>query len=227
MSYQKKSLGSKITAKGTELPLLDLKGKPYLQVAHRLVWFREDHPRGKIETEIVKIEKDYAVVKATVSVATDEHHIVVAQAHKTEYMDNFGDFLEKAETGAIGRALAMAGYGTQFDPELDEADRLADSPIEPARKAKKEEAPATKLVPVQANKEPQVKVDRKTLNSLISAKGETIMKRSYRTFEQLTGMMGEYGAKRKDDLTDAQAQEYLDRLNAIIEENKPQTQATA
>lgn len=31
-------------------------------------------------------------------------------------------------TGAIGRALAMCGYGTQFAPELEEGPRLADSP---------------------------------------------------------------------------------------------------
>jgi hypothetical protein len=29
---------------------------------------------------------------------------------------SFSDFLEKAETGAIGRALAALGYGTQFAP---------------------------------------------------------------------------------------------------------------
>ena len=32
-------------------------------------------------------------------------------------------------TGAIARALALAGFGTQFSPELDEDGRLADSPL--------------------------------------------------------------------------------------------------
>jgi hypothetical protein len=30
----------------------------------------------------------------------------------------------------VGRALAMLGYGTQFAPELDEGDRIVDSPVE-------------------------------------------------------------------------------------------------
>jgi hypothetical protein len=53
---------------------------------------------------------------------------------KMETRDDFADFVEKAETGAIGRALAMCGYGTQFAPELSEGDlesgriAYADSP---------------------------------------------------------------------------------------------------
>ena len=40
------------------------------------------------------------------------------------------DYIEKAETGAIGRALAMCGYGTLQAPGFDEQDRLADTPVE-------------------------------------------------------------------------------------------------
>jgi hypothetical protein len=42
------------------------------------------------------------------------------------------DFAEKAETGAIARALAVAGYGTEAALDLDEGtdqDRIADSPV--------------------------------------------------------------------------------------------------
>src|SRR5690606_25279663 len=135
----------------------DLKGKPYLQVAHRLVWFREDHPKGRIQTEIVTLAEDKATVKAAV---VDEAGNLLSVAHKTEYESNFGDFLEKAETGAIGRALAIAGYGTQFDPEMDEEDRLADSPVEPAKKAKvakSEAAPAAEEKATDLKEEPEKK----------------------------------------------------------------------
>jgi ssDNA-binding Zn-finger/Zn-ribbon topoisomerase 1 len=48
---------------------------------------------------------------------------------------DFGDFIEKAETKAVGRALAMLGYGTQFAAdELDEGQRIVDSPEERNRK---------------------------------------------------------------------------------------------
>jgi hypothetical protein len=121
------------TPKGTELPLIDLKGKPYLQVAHRLVWFREDHPTWGIITEPHSIDATQATFIA--QVRNDEGKLI-ATGTKQETKTGFPDFIEKAETGAIGRALALCGYGTQFAPELDEGNRLADSPVIPARKAR-------------------------------------------------------------------------------------------
>ena len=40
------------------------------------------------------------------------------------------DYIEKAETGAIGRVLAMSEYGTLQAHEFDEGERIADDPIE-------------------------------------------------------------------------------------------------
>ena len=119
------------TAKGTELPLLDMRGKPYLQVAHRLVWFREERPGWSIETELLPVDTpETALARAIIR---DESGRIMATAHKVEDKRGFADFREKAETGAIGRALALVGYGTQFAPELDEQDRIVDSPIAQAR----------------------------------------------------------------------------------------------
>src|ERR1043166_2303439 len=121
------------TKAGTELPLLNLKGKDYLQVAHRIQWFREEHPNWTIKTEIIHHDEKRSVVKADIGVLSDSHHLVlIASAHKTETAQGFGDHLEKAETGAVGRALAMCGYGTQFTTDLDEGERLADAPLQRA-----------------------------------------------------------------------------------------------
>lgn len=103
-------------------------GKKYLPVAARLIWFREDHPDWGIETKPVEInhEKCYAVFHTKI---TDSDGKLIASATKFENKQGFGDFIEKAETGSIGRALAIAGYGTQFAlDEFDEGDRLADAP---------------------------------------------------------------------------------------------------
>jgi hypothetical protein len=132
MSQPRKSFR---TPKGSELPLLNMRGKEYLQVAHRLVWFREDHPRGTIKTQLIEKggegKDEYAVFRAEVFVDTERGAMLVATAHKKETRAGFDDFIEKAETGALGRALAMMGYGTQFTAdELDEGQRLADSPVE-------------------------------------------------------------------------------------------------
>lgn len=113
------------TPKGTELPLLDLKGKDYLQVAHRVVWFREEHPDWRIETNFAQLTLELAIAHAVIR---DSSGNVMATAHKREDARHFPDFAEKAETGAIGRALALVGFGTQFAPELDEEERVVDSP---------------------------------------------------------------------------------------------------
>lgn len=119
------------TPKGTVLPLLDLRGKDYLQVAHRLVWFREECPKYRIATSLLESEKDHCIAMATIF---DEEGKQLANAHKREDRQSFADFMEKAETGAIGRALAMCGYGTQFcADDLDEGERIVDSPFPSAQ----------------------------------------------------------------------------------------------
>ena len=132
--------------------LMQLQGKDYLPVAFRLVWFREQCPQGTIETELTFIDLDreteeevsvwneqlrrkekvtkrgtgLAIFRATVTDGKGGQ----ATATKMEKACAFADWLEKCETGAIGRALAMLGYGTQFTGcELDEGERLADSPV--------------------------------------------------------------------------------------------------
>lgn len=131
------------TAKGTELPVMDLKGKDYLEVKWRIVWFREEHPNWSIETEAVHRGVSDAIFRATIR---DDQGRILAVSHKSETKQGFEDFIEKAETGAIGRALALCGYGTQFcADDLDEGSRLADSPIErPAENRKATVVPITK-----------------------------------------------------------------------------------
>jgi hypothetical protein len=83
---------------------------------------------------MVKFDPDakYAIFHATI---TDENGRVVAEGTKMEDSKGFADFLEKAETGSIGRALGILGYGTQFAPEFDEVDltvanpRIVDAPV--------------------------------------------------------------------------------------------------
>jgi len=115
-----------LTGKGDELPLINFKGKEYLEVKYRLVWFRSEHPGWTIETEFVNVTENSSFAKATIR---DETGRVLATSHKLENKLGFSDFVEKSETGAIGRALALLGFGTQFcADELDEGERIVDAP---------------------------------------------------------------------------------------------------
>lgn len=89
---------------------------------------RSEHPVWTIETQPVEIntEKKYVIFRAMVK---DESGRVIATATKAESRNGFTDYLEKAETGAVGRALALCGYGTQFAPELNEAHRIVDAAV--------------------------------------------------------------------------------------------------
>lgn len=107
-------------------------GREYLPVSARLIWFRNDHPDWGIVTEAVEInhEKQYSIFRATIF---NEEGRLIATATKKEDVKGFGDYIEKAETGSVGRALAMCGYGAQFAPELEEsAPRRGAAPMRPA-----------------------------------------------------------------------------------------------
>jgi hypothetical protein len=136
--------------------LIELKSKQgtqeYLPVQWRLVWFREACPQGEILTELITLDVDretqeegyawnnetrrsekvvkhakgYAMFKATVKDGKGG----IATGYKSEKAASFSEYAEKAETGAIGRALAALGYGTQFAPDLDEQHRIVDAPVD-------------------------------------------------------------------------------------------------
>jgi hypothetical protein len=64
------------------------------------------------------------------AIIKDAEGSVIATARKKETENGFPDYIEKTETGAVGRALAMCGIGTLQAPEFDEGERITDSPIE-------------------------------------------------------------------------------------------------
>ncbi len=109
----------------------------YLEVKWRLLWLRTEHPDAVIETELVRLEKDppMAVFRARVAIPGGGS----ATGWGQEELKDFGDYLEKAETKALGRALAALGYGTQFTEDFDFAEgdpaRVVDSPVERAASA--------------------------------------------------------------------------------------------
>lgn len=130
--------------------LVNLNGKgEYLEVKWRLLWLRTEHPDAVIETDLVRLEDRDAVFKARVSLPNGGS----ATGWGSESAGDFRDFLEKAETKAIGRALAALGYGTQFchDHEFGVGEsptvsvgqmRIVDAPVDLATSRGRRQAPA-------------------------------------------------------------------------------------
>lgn len=162
--------------------IMKLKGKDgvkdYLPVQWRLVWFREQCPHGTIDTEEMEVDLDREMEEEvnTWNSETRRNEKVVKRAKgyaryravvtdgkggratgtKSERAVSFPDFIEKAETGAIGRALAALGYGTQFTgEELDEAHRIVDAPVSRSNPSYEENENANKHIssvrPIVAN----------------------------------------------------------------------------
>lgn len=107
--------------------LTKISGRDYLPVAARVEWFRDTHPDGSITVEMVALDP-FPVFKATIIaggqiVATD-----YGSAQPKERSVYAGREIEKASTAAIGRALALAGFGTQFTDDFEEGDNIADTP---------------------------------------------------------------------------------------------------
>jgi hypothetical protein len=92
--------------------LITVEGSLYLPVQWRLAWFRAEHPHGRIQTELVHLDLEHgqAVFKAVVEDSSGS----LAVGHGSENMRHFANYTERAETKAIGRALAALGFGTQW-----------------------------------------------------------------------------------------------------------------
>lgn len=141
----------------------------------------------------------------------------------SESAKDFADYAEKASTKSVGRALLALGYGTAFAPEMDEGDRVVDTPQRhaPAQARERQpqvvretppsrEAPAAReLTPVRASvptgepaggeamaTEKQVASIRKLCEALGKPEPEGTLTYA-RARELLTQLSGEYQRTRR------------------------------
>ncbi len=126
--------------------LLRIQGKDYLPVRWRLVWFHQatgsragyvtvelDHDRQQGFAKFFTIAWDgNDETWRHVNIRGVEIDVCgrVATGEGSETRADFNEYYEKAATKALGRALAGLSFGTQFAPELDEKQRIVDSPVE-------------------------------------------------------------------------------------------------
>lgn len=203
--------------------------KDYLPVQWRLVWFRTAFPHGTIETEMLHLDMDRDTEEEGFAWNADRRKSekVIKQAKgfcvfravvrdgvggmavgtKSEKAASFGDFIEKAETGAIGRALAALGYGTQFTgDEFEEQHRIVDGPVErttaPASAGTSQSATSTPAA-TGNNNEPPANATEQQISSI----------------KKLCQHLGK-NAPKFDDMTYVAARKVIQQLTAEYRESK-------
>jgi hypothetical protein len=115
--------------------LTRVNGSDYLEVKWRLVWLRAQHPDATVETELISHLDNTAIFRAQIAIPGGGS----STGWGSETAGDFRDYLEKAETKAIGRALAALGFGTQFCPDFEfgaAVGRVVDAPVKVASRGR-------------------------------------------------------------------------------------------
>lgn len=111
---------------------IDFKGKKYVLVSDRVLYFNEKYPDGSITTEMVnKPEDEMVVIKATIKPSEGQNRTFTGYSQATwgEGYINKTSALENAETSAVGRALAFMGIGViESIASVDEINKAGTQP---------------------------------------------------------------------------------------------------
>lgn len=153
-------------------------GEEYLNVPYRVAMFKKEHPEALITKKLLNAPEAFKNGIAVVEVRIIEASVTIATAHaqrKYEDDEKKRNFIEFAETAAIGRALSILGYdlppgkGNQFSDAGD----VADAPA--AAKASKDSGKAQKEAknPEKPKTASRDKADKKQDESKEKRKGNT------------------------------------------------------
>lgn len=197
--------------------LTKVKGSDYLEVKWRLVWLRDQHPDATIETDLIAHNGNHAIFRAQITLPTGG----AATGWGSEDISGFQNYIEKAETKAIGRALAALGFGTQFCDDMvygAAEGHVVDAPVnrgggsqptalfgngrpQAAREDGRDHMPSAKQLSFIRSVARELKMDEAALNEftqdLVSADLEQISRRDASVvIEALKGRQQDLAARR-------------------------------
>lgn len=99
-----------------EIKTIKMDGKDYSLVNERIIAFRKLYPQGFIHTRIIDKSDEECTFVAEVGYVNDKSEPIrlgtgTANENKNSSLINTTSYVENCETSAVGRALAMAGFG--------------------------------------------------------------------------------------------------------------------
>ncbi len=212
--------------------IMQLKGRDYLNVQARLLWFIRDQRAlivaglatmsYVIQTELVEMDREHgwAHFKTYVRDVLGNE----ATMYGSESAKDFGDFTEKASTKSLGRALLALGYGTAFAPEMDEGDRVVDSPVDRrATPAGRERLSTTvRETPAAMMREPvrpQVVAEARPTTSAGVPEGDGMAtEKQVASIRKLCEALGK--PQPEDTLSNARARELLSQLSVEYQRSR-------
>jgi len=177
---------------------VDIKGRPYIEVNQRIIYFRANYPDHKLISEIVSLENGVCLMKALV-LNKDNEVIAVGHAYEKEGSTfiNKTSYIENCETSAWGRALGNMGIGV--DTSIASADEVENAIENQKKKPSKQTKPTTK--PVEPPK-PITATQITTLNDLIKLKNINLEK-----------LLTYFKIKKIEDIKSDQYGKILQQLN--------------
>lgn len=107
---------------------VNIKGKEYITVNERLIYFRSQAAfKGwRIKEDVIELNEKEGVFKVSI---LNAENVVISSAHAQEYRDasyiNKTSFLENGFTSALGRALGYLGIG--IDVSIATADEMVNA----------------------------------------------------------------------------------------------------
>ncbi len=107
---------------------VNIRGKQYVTVAERIQLFHEKYGNGAIETELQFPDENTVRCRAKVTLDVEKpprYFTGHAEERRDSTTINRTNAVENVESSAVGRALAMAGFGS--DESIASADEMVNA----------------------------------------------------------------------------------------------------